>query len=82
MQQADTSETTDSGNKRIFRKVFTLTMEAEIPQSKLNEVYKVLRVHGDIYDTTSSGRELTTHLYSDTHHVAAANFTDLPPSGP
>lgn len=68
-QQADTTETTTSGNKRIFRKVYTVTMEAEIPQSKLREVFKVLRVHGDIYDRENPAREPADHQYDDFHTV-------------
>jgi hypothetical protein len=43
----NTIETTESGTKRIFRKAWTISMQAEIPQSRLTEddgmVYKVLR---------------------------------------
>jgi hypothetical protein len=41
---ADALETTESGTKRIFRKVHTLSMLAEIPQERFIEVYRVLRV--------------------------------------
>lgn len=41
-------ETTESGTKRILRKAWTLTMQAEIPQNRFTEdegwAYKVLRV--------------------------------------
>lgn len=43
----NTQETTESGTKRIFRKAWTISMQAEIPQSRLTAddgmVYKVLR---------------------------------------
>jgi hypothetical protein len=43
----NTIETTESGTKRILRKAWTISMQAEIPQSRLTEddgmVYKVLR---------------------------------------
>jgi hypothetical protein len=43
----NTQESTESGTKRIFRKAWTISMQAEIPQSRLTEddgmVYKVLR---------------------------------------
>ena len=42
--QADMPETTESGTKRIFRKVHTLSMLAEIPQSAFVQSYRVLRV--------------------------------------
>ena len=44
--QGDAPETTESGSKRIFRKMYTLSMLAEIPQDRLldNAVYKALRV--------------------------------------
>lgn len=49
LQQAvasDLSETTESGTKRIFRKVYTIAMLAEVPQDRILDSYsyKVLRV--------------------------------------
>jgi hypothetical protein len=43
---ADLSETTESGTKRIFRKVYTVNVLAEIPQDRIEDswVYKALRV--------------------------------------
>jgi hypothetical protein len=53
----DLSETTESGTKRIFRKVYTVSMLAEVPQDRIIDsyVYKVLRVlipvvHRDWFD--------------------------------
>ena len=42
----DLSETTESGTKRIFRKVYTIQMLAEVPQDRILDsyTYKVLRV--------------------------------------
>ena len=37
MQSADLVETTESGTKRIFRKVYTISLQAEIPQQPLYE---------------------------------------------
>lgn len=43
---SDLSETTESGTKRIFRKVYTVSVLAEVPQDRIVDswVYKVLRV--------------------------------------
>ena len=43
---ADLSETTESGTKRIFRKMYTISMLAEVPQDRIVDSYgyKVLRV--------------------------------------
>lgn len=82
MQPADTTETTESGNKRIFRKIYTITMDAEIPQSKIYEVKQVVRVHGDVYPTTTPQRESVSHEYDDTHTKAEPFTVVPPPSGP
>lgn len=42
--QQDIPETTESGIKRIFRKIYTISMLAEVPQDRLPQVWKVLRV--------------------------------------
>lgn len=49
MQQMNQSETTESGTKRIFRKAWTISMQAEIPQSRFTEesgdwAYQALRL--------------------------------------
>jgi hypothetical protein len=48
MVQMNQTETTESGTKRIFRKSWTITMQAEIPQNRFTEdgdwSYKVFRV--------------------------------------
>ena len=81
MQQADMSETTESGNKRIFRKIYTISMDAEIPQSRAIEVEQVQRVHADVYATPVTTRELVQHNYDDVHEYAEP-VTVEPPSGP
>ena len=49
MVSNNTQETTESGSKRIFRKMWTISMQSEIPQTRFTEddgmVYKVLRVY-------------------------------------
>ena len=46
MVSGDTMETTESGTKRIFRKIYTISMLSEIPQQRLAStvVYTALRV--------------------------------------
>jgi hypothetical protein len=48
----DQSETSESGTKRIFRKVYTISMLAEVPQTRFLDTYfyKVFRVHLDAFD--------------------------------
>lgn len=41
--QNDVTETSESGDKRLFRKMYTITVHAEIPQEIPYQVYKVLR---------------------------------------
>ena len=55
---SDLSESTESGTKRIFRKIYTISMLAEVPQDRIIDsyVYKVLRVlipvvHLDWFDS-------------------------------
>jgi hypothetical protein len=47
----DQSETSESGTKRIFRKVYTVSLLAEVPQTRFLDAsfYKVFRVHLDAY---------------------------------
>jgi|SRR5580765_4920623 hypothetical protein len=49
---SDLSETTESGTKRIFRKVYTISMLAEIPQDRIVDsyVYQALRVRIPVVD--------------------------------
>lgn len=82
MQQADTSESTESGNKRIFRKIYTITLDAEIPQDRLYEIEQVYRVHMDVYpDNPIPNRESVDHAYDDVHEYAEP-VTVEPPPGP
>lgn len=49
---ADQAETSESGTKRIFRKIYTVSMLAEIPQQRFQDAtfYKVFRVHVSVKD--------------------------------
>lgn len=51
--QSDTLETTESGSKRNFRKVYTLTLLAEIPQTAFFTTYRVLRALLSVVDRES-----------------------------
>jgi hypothetical protein len=47
-QAADSLETTESGTKRIFRKIYTISMLCEIPQQRFYEdalAFQALRVY-------------------------------------
>lgn len=48
----DQSETSESGTKRIFRKVYTVSLLAEVPQTRFLDAafYKVFRLHLDAFD--------------------------------
>jgi len=48
----DQAETSESGTKRIFRKVYTISMLAEVPQEKILDsyFYRVFRVHLSVKD--------------------------------
>jgi hypothetical protein len=52
---SDQSETSESGTKRIFRKIYTISMLAEVPQQSLadSEFYRVFRVHLSASDRTT-----------------------------
>lgn len=81
IQPADTMETTESGNKRIFRKIYTISMDAEIPQDRVAEIEKVQRLHIDLYnDLPVNHREPYSHMYNSTH-IYAEPITVEPPSG-
>jgi hypothetical protein len=60
----DQSETNESGTKRIFRKVYTVSMLAEVPQTRLvdSAFYKVFRVHIPVYD-----RQMMDHYFDVDH---------------
>jgi hypothetical protein len=57
----DQAETSESGTKRIFRKVYTVSMLAEVPQERLADqaFYKVFRVFLSLRD-----RETMEHEYA------------------
>lgn len=56
----------DAGHKkRTFRKVYTVQINAEIPQSDLLEVKKVLSVSGVLKDNDSSSTVLSTSFSED-----------------
>lgn len=80
MAQGDTTETTESGNKRIFRKIYTISMDAEIPQSRAYEVIKAQRVHVDVYSDDVTQREAVDHAFDSVHQYAEP-VTVEPPSG-
>lgn len=50
VDQSDITETTESGNKRIFRKVYTVSVQAEVPQDAIVDAWPVLRVYVNLYD--------------------------------
>lgn len=60
----DSAETTESGTKRVLRKVYTVSMLAEVPQQRLAdaEFYKVFRVFISAYD-----RERLEHFFDIAH---------------
>lgn len=45
--------------KRIFRKVYTVTISAEIPQSNISEVFAVSEVNGTLTDNNTDSPTLT-----------------------
>ena len=50
---ADISETTESGTKRIFRKIYTISMFAEVPQDRFDPQsagYQIFRVLVPVVD--------------------------------
>lgn len=56
----------DAGHKkRTFRKVYTVRINAEIPQSDLLEVQKVLSVNGTLKDNNLSSTVLSTSFSED-----------------
>jgi hypothetical protein len=71
----DTSETNESGTKRIFRKVYTVSMLAEVPQTRLteSEFYRVFRVFLSIKD-----RETMDELYATIAHEGVEVATPAP----
>jgi len=52
MTPNDTLETTDSGEKRIFRKAFTVSMDAELLQSQITAIEKARNLYVDVYQSS------------------------------
>ena len=65
----DQSETSESGTKRIFRKVYTVSVLAEVPQTRFLDAsfYKVFRLHLDAYDR--EGLEKLFEIDHEGHEV-------------
>lgn len=70
----DTQETTET-SKRLFRKVYTITIEAEIPVEQAVKLVAIDTVHTDIYDTANSAREPVDHSPTSEHTVAIGTAT-------
>jgi hypothetical protein len=68
----DQSETSESGTKRIFRKVYTVSMLAEVPQTRFLDAsfYRVFRLHLDAY--TRDGLEKLFEINHEGHEVPAS----------
>lgn len=60
--QSDQAETTESGSKRIFRKIYTITLMAEIPQAAFFTTYRVLRALLSVVDRDSMDTYFTNIL--------------------
>lgn len=79
---ADSQETTEAGN-RMFRKVYTISMETEIPTTTLQEIAEVRKLHVDIYDLASQSPMPVGHPIAGDHSPIADTFTiEEPPAGP
>jgi hypothetical protein len=93
----DTQETTENSN-RMFRKIYTITMETEIPIAPVNRFATIIpgedggiigrieqarRLHVDIYDTAGDTPLPPEHdVDSPTHGSIADHFTTYPPADP
>ena len=73
MAQSDITETTESGNKRIFRKVYTVSMQAEIPQDVITQSWQVLRAYVNLYD-----RETMDSFFQPELPTADYDYADPP----
>lgn len=76
--QSDLMETTESGNKRIFRKVYTVSVLAEVPQDAIRQVWQVLRVYTPIVDRD----QVDDFLYNVLNDPAGNSVLGLPDSVP
>jgi hypothetical protein len=70
----DTMETSEA-SKRIFRKIYTILMETEIPVSKIEEYQKVSSVHIDLYNKDDGRTEDVDHPVNGTHDIAIGTST-------
>lgn len=79
MTPNDTLETTESGSKRIFRKAFTIVMDAELLQSQATAVEKARTLHVDFYKSSDINQpvEVSTHLSTDSHTLGEPVTIDL-----
>jgi hypothetical protein len=75
----DTMETNEAA-KRMFRKIYTVLMETEVPESKVYEYDKVDSVHVDLYDKRRPEREAVGHSVEGTHTVAISSSTFVEPA--
>ena len=89
---SDLSETTESGTKRIFRKVYTVNMLAEIPQDRIIDsyVYKALRVfipvvdiawYDDYYNQMLKDQPTPLDTFTQEERTDAGEFFHLVHSG-
>lgn len=75
----DSMETNEAA-KRMFRKIYTVLMETEVPESKVYEYDKVETVHVDIYDRGRPERESVGHPVGGSHTVAVSSSTFVEPA--
>lgn len=64
-QQSDIIDQEAGGRKRIFRKVFTLMMNAEIPTSDLSTVFAVDQVAGTLVGSNDLNPDVTSPSISE-----------------
>jgi hypothetical protein len=71
MAPNDTLETTESGSKRIFRKAFTVSMDAELQQSRIEAIEKARMLHTDFYPSSDRNQPLepADHLSTSSHSL-------------
>ena len=76
LRSADISETTESGTKRIFRKIYTVSMLAEIPQDRHRDAFVTGRCGcSSRWSTADMGRRSTARPSSTTSPTRSATFT-------
>lgn len=76
--QADVAETTESGDKRIFRKMYTISLHAEIPQERFTQAWQVLRVFVAAVDRDKIEDYFNNILQSEGEDVLEPNETFTP----